>query len=536
MEYKYSHSVKSSAKEAVPKLLKKLRKSFEEGKTRDIEWRRSQLMALSRLMNENKARLIEAMHIDLGRGEFEAVVHEHTPVNQEIDVALKNLSKWTSPEPAGVPLGFLPANAEVIPEPLGVALIMGAFNYPVQLCLGPLVGAIAAGNCAVIKPSEVSGACEAMLADLIPKYMDTDCIGVICGGINVSTHLLAQKWDKIFFTGSTRVGKIVAKAAAEHMTSVTLELGGKSPTIIDESVSDLYLAARRIMWGKFSNCGQTCISPDYCFVHEKHYDAFLDNCKRVVKEFFGEDPQQTPDYSRIVTKDHAKRLDRMLKQAMDKEKATVVFGGLTDVEDRYIAPTVLTDLNMDSVFMQEEIFGPVLCVFKTNDMTEIPGIVRSVLEKPLAMYIFAKNRGLIDYLVERIPSGTLLINDVNIQYANPCIPFGGLGESGLGGGHGRFGFEAFVHRRGAMRRDDHYYLDIPQRYAPYTPFAHLVFWVNARLPMVPYMGKWSSRITILALCTGAFAASFNPTLLDRAYDFLLSQVSWVPLRISWGYS
>jgi aldehyde dehydrogenase (NAD+) len=526
---KFNHKVKPSSKASIPKMLDRLRQSFEDGKTRDLDWRRSQLMALARLMDENKERLIEAMKIDLGRGEFEAVVHESAPVGQEIDVAMKNLSTWAAPQPVGVPMGMLPANAEVIPEPLGVALIIGAFNYPVQLCLGPLVGAIAAGNCAVLKPSETSSACEAFIADLVPQYMDMDCVGVICGGIDVSTHLLSQKWDKVFFTGSTRVGKIVAKAVSEHMTPTTLELGGKSPTIVDESVSDTYLAAKRILWGKFSNSGQTCIAPDYCYVHESRYDEFLENCKRVVKEFFGEDPQQTPDYSRIVTKDHCKRLDRMMTQAIKKEKATVVIGGVTDVEDRFVAPTILTDLTMDSVFMQEEIFGPVLCVFKTDDMRSIPGIVRSVLEKPLALYIFAKDRGLIDYLVRGIPSGTVLINDVNIQYANPCIPFGGLGDSGLGSGHGKFGFDAFVHKRGTMRRDDHYLLDIPQRYAPYTPFAHLVFKLNAQLPMVPHMGKWSTRLTLLALVAAGAAMTVEPTLYATAVEFVMSKI---PFRIS----
>jgi aldehyde dehydrogenase (NAD+) len=531
---KYNHSAKQSTKPSVGKLLARLRETFDSGKTRELSWRRSQLHALSRLMEENEDRLIEAMKIDLGRGKFESVVHEQIPMNQEIALALKNLEKWAAPEQAGVPLGMLPATAEVINDPFGVALIIGAFNYPVQLTLGPMIGAICAGNCCVLKPSETSAACEAFIAELVPKYMDNDCFGVICGGIPITTHLLEQKWDKIFFTGSTRVGQIVAKAAAQNMTSLTLELGGKSPTVVDASCTDTYLAAKRIMWGKCSNSGQTCIAPDYLFVHESRYESFVSDCKRVVTEFFGEDPQQTPDYSRIVTKDHCKRLDGMLTTAIKKEKVTVVCGGTTDVEDRYVAPTILTDVKMNSVFMTEEIFGPILIVHKLEDIREVPALVRKVMDKPLALYIYGKDRSMIDYLTKNVSSGTVMVNDCNMHYANPCIPFGGVGNSGLGNSHGRFGFEAFSQKRGTMRRDDHIMLDVPQRYAPYNDFSLFVFFVNGKLPVVPHIGKWPGRLVFLGLPLLALANVVQPGLISNAVAFVAEKatplLAWIPFR------
>ncbi len=501
-----SHSAAATSTKTIDKGVKRLRETFLRGKTRSLDWRKEQLRQLHKLINENQEAIEEALRIDLGRGKMESVVHECIPAVLEIEEALASVNKWAAPEKVGTPMGMMPGNSEIMYVPLGVSLIIGAYNYPLSLIFGPLAGAIAAGCCAVVKPSETSAACESLAAKLIPQYCDPDAITVVCGGIPETTHLLAQKWDKIFFTGSPRVGRIVAKAAAEHMTNVTLELGGKSPTLIDKSCTDLYLAAKRILWGKFSNTGQTCIAPDYALVHEQRYDAFLEACKTVVKEFYGDDPKKNPDFSRIVNDMHAKRIEKILSTAVKKEKATVVCGGQSDLKERYIAPTILTDLDIKkSAVMQEEIFGPILGVFKVSDLHEAPDIVRATCDQPLAMYIFAKNRSLIDFLTTNISSGTVLVNDTNIHFANSCMPFGGVGQSGLGVAHGKASFESFSQKRGVLRRDDHYFVDVPQRYPPYSNFSIGIFYVNAKLPIMPYIGKWQGRLSALAIAVVCFA-------------------------------
>ncbi len=517
-----SHSASATPQKSIDKGLKRLNDTFLSGKTRDLAWRKEQLKQLHKLVSENQTAIEEALRVDLGRGKMESVVHECIPALLEIEEALASVDKWAAPTKVGTPLGMMPGNSEIMHEPLGVSLIIGAYNYPLTLIFGPLAGAIVAGCCAVVKPSEASAACESLSARLIKQYCDPDAIMVVCGGIQETTHLLAQKWDKIFFTGSPRVGKIVAKAAAEHLTNVTLELGGKSPTLIDKSCTDLYLAAKRILWGKFSNAGQTCIAPDYALVHEERYDAFLDACKTIAAEFYGDEPSKSPDFSRIVNDFHAARLDKLLSTAVTKEKATIVLGGTSNVKERYIAPTVLTDLNIEkSVLMQEEIFGPILGVFKVPDLHHAPHIVRSTCDKPLAMYIFAKDRSLIDHLTTNISSGTVLVNDTNIHFANSCMPFGGVGQSGLGVAHGKASFEAFSQKRGVLRRDDHYYADVPQRYPPYSNFSIGIFYLNAKLPVMPYIGKWQARLGFAALaaaCT-AYMTGWLPVPSDSIKVF-----------------
>ncbi|KAJ1433689.1 aldehyde dehydrogenase 3B1, partial [Ochromonadaceae sp. CCMP2298] len=315
-----------------------LKAAFATGKTKGYAWRYAQLAALKQLLVEKEADIKAALAEDLHRHPFEAVGLEIIGSLVEVEYMLANLKEWMKPDYTDVPLWLAPASSEIVCEPFGVCLILCPFNYPVTLTLGPLMGALAAGNCVLVKPSEMTSATEKLMMDLIPRYLDGECVKVVAGGVNITSALLQLRWDKIFFTGSPRVGKIVMKAAAEHLTPVSLELGGKSPTIIDESVGDLELAAQRVMWGKCANAGQTCIAPDYVFCHEKHYDKFLALCASKLQQFYGPDPQQAPDYGRIVSKEHVQRLQGMLKEVGQQ---AVVTGGTVDEADKYVAPTIL---------------------------------------------------------------------------------------------------------------------------------------------------------------------------------------------------
>lgn len=423
-------------------ILHKLQKNFESGKTKPYEWRISQLQAVRRLFTENEKLIAEALAKDLGRCFFDSVALELLPSIMELDNVIANLKSWMKPTIGECPILFAPGISEVVSEPYGVCLVIGAFNYPIQLTAGPFVGAIMAGNCCVMKPSEMSSNSEQLLATLIPKYLDNDCFAVVCGGISTTTALLELPWNKIFFTGSTRVGKIVMKAAAEHLTPVSLELGGKSPTYIDESVGDIELAATRIMWGKCANAGQTCIAPDYVLCHEKVYSKFLDSAKKAVKTFYGEDPKQSPDYGRIISTAHCERL----KGLIDDASGALALGGAVDVTNKFVAPTILTNVRMDSKIMREEIFGPLLPVIPVKGLEEVVRIVKSDgRDRPLCLYIFAKNRGTIDSLIAQVPSGGVVVNDTLVHFANSSVPFGGVGPSGLGNYHGTSHTSQYIH-------------------------------------------------------------------------------------------
>jgi aldehyde dehydrogenase (NAD+) len=345
-----------------------------------------------------------------------------------------------------------------------------------------MLGAIAAGNTVVIKPSEMCPASEKILAELLPKYIDSDSYRVVCGDVPVTSALLKLQWDKIFFTGSTRVGKIVMKAAAEFLTPVSLELGGKSPTIIHESVTDIELAATRVLWGKSVNAGQTCIAPDYVFCHEKHYDRFLACLKEKSLSFYGKEPQQSKDYARIVSPAHFNRLNALLTDS----RAQVYSGGRTDEKDKFIEVTVLKDVKKESKIMQEEIFGPILPVMVYRDIQEVIDYVNSG-DKPLTMYLFGKDRQWIDRMTDAVPSGSIVVNDVLFQFANVFAPFGGVGASGMGNYHGKYSFDCFSYKRSILRRDDHRLLDAPIRYPPYGPYAVTIFKSLVKLPAMPHM-------------------------------------------------
>lgn len=466
--------------------LNKLRETFKTGRTKSIQWRGQQLQAIKRLIIDNENAIVDAVKNDIGRCQFETVLCEISPLLLEIDDLISLLPKYCSSTYVKSPAVMVPALSEYVYEPYGVCLVIGAFNYPLDLVLGPVLGALAAGNCVFIKPSELSTNVESLMQKLLPIYLDMTAFSIICGGKETTSCLLSKQWDNIFFTGSPTVGKIVAKAAAEYMTPITLELGGKSPVILDESVTDMELAVKRILWGKFVNAGQTCIAPDYLLIHESKYESFVSISQRMIEDFYSKNAKLSPDYSRIISSYHCERI----KNLINDSNCTILKGGEVDVPGRYFSPTLVTNIDIKSKIMVEEIFGPVLPIVKIKDIDEAIDIINTLeKEKPLALYIFSKNRTLIDRIISEVPSGGVLVNDVMLHFANGFIPFGGIGRSGLGAYHGQFSFECFCRRRGIMRKDDHAIFDIPFRYPPYSNLGTKIIKLACKLPAIPYVSK-----------------------------------------------
>lgn len=435
----------------------RLRATFRSGVTRSYEWRMRQIGRLRALLTERQDDLLAALEADLGKSRFEGFMAEIAITLNEIDHTRRHLRRWMRPERVRAPIALQPARCRVVREPLGVALIIAPWNYPVQLALAPLVGALAAGNCAVVKPSEVSANTSRVLADLVPRYLDPDAVAVVEGGVPETTALLEQRFDHIFYTGNGRVGRIVMAAAAKHLTPVTLELGGKSPTIVDRT-ADLAVAARRIVWGKFFNAGQTCVAPDYVLADRAIHDALLSNLVAAVRQFYGDDPKQSRDYARIINERHVDRLEKLLSSG------AIVCGGEVDRDARYIAPTILRDVALDSPVMADEIFGPILPVIAYDAIDDALAIVTG-RDKPLALYVFTEDRAVADRVLRETSSGGACVNDVVAHLSVPDLPFGGVGESGMGAYHGRATFETFSHRKSVLDKSSR--LDVPLRYPPY---------------------------------------------------------------------
>ncbi len=453
-----SARVPSSPIEAIPSLVAGLRETFDSGKTRSLAWRKAQLEALIRFAQENDEALIEALRADMGKPELEARVADVGQISIEAKFALKNLKKWTRPESAGsIPLM---GKSFVVRDPLGVVLIIAPWNYPVGLLLTPLVGAIAAGNAAVLKPSEVTANTSRVLAELLPKYVDTDAIALVEGGVPETSALLEERFDHIMYTGNGVVAKVVMEAAARNLTPMTLELGGKSPCIVD-STADIEVAARRIAWGKFMNAGQTCIAPDYILVEESVEEELIGELKKSVEAFYSGDPKDNPDYARIVNSRHHDRVAKLI------EGQEVAFGGETRAEDCYIEPTVLRNVSPDSAVMQSEVFGPVLPVLRIKDVGEAIEFVNRG-EKPLALYLFSNDSSMEERVLSSTSSGGVTINGTILHIANSKLPFGGVGPSGMGAYHGRYSFETFSHRKAVLRRG--FKFDLKMMYPPYTEF------------------------------------------------------------------
>lgn len=449
---------KTLSDKEIAETVQKLRATFESGVTRSAEWRLNQLRQLYRMIEDEEPRILAALTSDLGKSAAEGFIAETGVVMGELKLQLSSVERWMRPRKVKAPLTVQPGKAKIYPEPLGVALIIAPWNYPFQLAISPLSGAISAGNCVVVKPSEVAPATSAVMAELVHKYLDRSAIAVVEGAVPETTALLAQKFDHIFYTGNGTVGRIVMEAAAKNLTPVVLELGGKSPCIIDRDVN-LDVAARRIAWGKWFNAGQTCVAPDYVLVHETVKKPFLDKLASIVREFYGDDPQKSPDYTRIVNGRHLKRLTALLPSGK------VFFGGKTDPDDRYLSPTVLTDVDPTSPVMQEEIFGPILPVLTVQSLDEAVRFVND-RDKPLALYVFSNDADRAQTVIDGTSSGGACVNDCVMHFAPHELPFGGVGASGMGAYHGKASFDCFTHYKSVLHKP--FYLDAPLRYPPYT--------------------------------------------------------------------
>ncbi len=441
----------------IKKTLQDQRDFFETGKTREINFRISRLKKLKKAIQAHHDDIIAALQSDMGKPPFEAYTSEIAFLYREIDDAIKNTAKWSKTRKPSTPLLFRPAKSYVRPEPRGVTLIIGPWNYPFMLTMAPLVPAIAAGNTAVMKPASLAPATSAVIRKIISETFDRNYVAVFEGGVDLSTFLLEQKFDHIFFTGGPRVGRIVMEAAAHHLTPVTLELGGKSPVIIDET-ADLKTAVRKIAWGKFFNAGQTCLAPDYVLLPEQMREPFLDEIKKTVQEFYGDRPEESPDFARIINQDHFIRLKNLLSSG------TTMTGGSYNQDKLYIAPTILDGVTFEDPVMKEEIFGPILPVLTYSDREEAVQKVKR-LPKPLALYIFSSKKWAQKWFLDRIESGGVSINETILHISNPHLPFGGVGESGMGSYHGIHGFTAFSHMRSIYRRT--FSRDWLLRYPPY---------------------------------------------------------------------
>lgn len=430
---------------------------FKSGATRSFDSRLKALNQLEQMIRENQDEICNALFLDLRKPRQEALISEVVLVLKEIAFAKKNLRAWMKPKGVRTPLLLWPARSRIFFEPLGTVLIIGPWNYPFQLIMAPLVGALAAGNCVVIKPSELTVNTSQSIAKLVAKYFSPDHVKVVEGGINETTSLLNEKFDHIFFTGSTAVGKIIMQAAAKNLTPVTLELGGKSPAIVCED-ADLDLAAKRIVWGKFYNSGQTCLAPDYLCVHENIVDSLLEKIKKNILEQFGSDAQKSHSYARIVNERNFSRLIKMI----DPKK--IISGGRSDQKDLYIEPTVLRDITWSDSIMQEEVFGPILPVMSYSRLEDLFNVINTK-PKPLAAYFFSHSKHQQDF-IKKVNFGGGCLNDVVVHLSNPHLPFGGIGESGMGKYHGQSSFHLFSHSKSIMYR--YGIFDLPARYAPYT--------------------------------------------------------------------
>jgi len=434
-----------------------LRTNFRSGISQPLDWRKEQLRQLQKLLQNHEADLLQALQKDLGKHHAEGWSTELGFLHRDIRYAVKNLSRWAKAKRVSQPLVAWPGKSYIRPEALGVVCILGAWNYPVQLLLSPLVAALAAGNCAVIKPSELAPATADLMAKLIPDYLSPHAVKVVTGGPEVAAALLQQRFDHIFYTGGARVGRIVMEAASKHLTPVTLELGGKSPTVVLAD-ADIQVAARRIVWGKWLNAGQTCIAPDYLLIATEIYDAFVEALIKELNALYGDDISNNKDYGRIVNTKHWQRLQNYLQQGH------IIHGGDTRADDRYIAPTLIEPADDSVDIMQEEIFGPILPLRKIRNLAEAIDYIESN-EKPLALYGFTKSQKSIAQL-ERVAAGNQCFNDTLMFMLNHELPFGGVGESGMGAYHGYSGFVTFSHMKSVMHRGN--WPDPNFRYPPYT--------------------------------------------------------------------
>ncbi len=439
---------------------------FASQQTKDIAYRKKYLKKLLQAIIAHENAICDAIYKDFKKPPFETLVQETQLVISELKYLLNHLELWSKPVKVKGSLASFPSINHMHYEPYGKVLIMSPWNYPFLLTISPLIGALAAGNTVVLKPSELSPNATRAMAVMIEEVFPKEYVSLIEGGVDVSKNLLLEKWDYIFFTGSTNVGKIVYKSAAEHLTPVTLELGGKNPCIIDETAS-IKLAAKRIAWGKFMNAGQTCVAPDYILIHSSVKDEFVRALQGAIEQLYGKKVQESKDFARVATEQHYNTLVGKL------EGQTLLFGGNHDDSTRYIEPTIVDEPDLDSPIMQDEIFGPILPILSYTSKAEIEKIVLKY-DMPLSFYVFSNRSRFSKELMKTYAFGGGTINDVVMQIANKNLPFGGIGHSGIGAYHGKHSFELFSHKKAIVKRPN--WLDVPIRYAPYNMPLKWVKW------------------------------------------------------------
>ena len=445
-------------------IIEKQRTYFHSGESRPPTSRKKVLLVLKTMLSENESTILEALETDMKKPKIEAYTSELSLLYHEIDMTIKNLKKWVRPVKVRTPLINFPASSRIIPEPYGITLIISPWNYPIYLALAPLIGALAAGNCVILKPSELAPASSHLLSELFQKYFYSIPVAVAEGGPDIAYALIKQHPDYVFFTGSTQTGREIGKACGERLIPVTLELGGKNPCIVDEH-TPLEVAARRIVWGKFFNAGQTCFAPDFLLVHTSIKEKFIDTLIETITNFYGKEPAQSPDYARIINQIQFRRLCSLLQEGVLR------FGGGSDEKSNFLEPTIIDNITWDSKIMQEEIFGPILPVLEYCDLDATIDTLNK-LSKPLVLYFFSNDRVKQKKLQGKIISGNLCFNATFTHIMNRNLPFGGIGESGMGKYHGKATFNTFSHWRSVMSRSLHFDLNVI--YPPYRTSLEIV--------------------------------------------------------------
>ncbi|KAH9846748.1 NAD-dependent aldehyde dehydrogenase [Lenzites betulinus] len=469
--------------EDIPKIHERARQAFLSGKTKSIPFRRAQVAQVGYLLKDNEQRIKDALKLDLGRPMDETQFADFSPVYMDVRSAYDDLEKWSKPYRADFNINFFAMSPKLKADPKGVVLMVTPFNFPVFLSLSPLVSAIAGGNAVVIKPSEQTPVFSALLAELLPKYLDNDLFHVINGGPTESTKILELRWDHIFYVGNGHVGRIIATAAAQHLTPVTLELGGKNPVVIDPKC-DLKLAARRILWGKVSNAGQICLSPEYVLVPKDTQDKLVEALLEVYHSFYPDGPEKSDSLTKIVSERHTARI----KGLIDATKGKIVIGGEADVSKRYIAPTIVRDVKPDDELMKDEIFGPVLSILPYETLDEAVALINS-RDHPLAIYVFSNDKNFQNQVFDNTQSGCAASNDTVISAGIAGLPMGGIGGSGYGYYTGKHGFDEFTHLR--VSYDNPGWVDkiaLGVRYPPYKPNKTLAL-LSPSLPPRPVGGQ-----------------------------------------------
>ncbi|WP_339918231.1 aldehyde dehydrogenase [Yeosuana marina] len=439
------------------KLVNNQKTYFLTEETKSLDFRKTMLLRLKSELIKQEEHIIDALYADFKKPKFESVLSETAIVLSELDLTLKKLNAWVKPKRVFPSLLNFPSTDKIYYEPYGTVLVIAPWNYPYQLAILPVIGAIAAGNTVVLKPSELTPNTSKIIETIIQNVFNENYVAIVQGDASVAQELLKQHWDYIFFTGSVKVGKIVAQAAANYLTPTTLELGGKNPCIIDES-ANIKLAAKRIAWGKFLNAGQTCIAPDYILIHNSVKQEFTKALRDEIELFYSKNPEESEDFARIINTGNFKRLANIL----DNEH--IVIGGETNEDDLFIAPTVVDEPSIDSEVMKDEIFGPILPILSYSNEDDINKIIRTY-NKPLSLYVFSNNKTFANKMISTYSFGGGAINDTIVQFANPKLPFGGVGSSGLGAYHGKHTFYTFSHKKPVVKRGT--WLDVPMRYAPY---------------------------------------------------------------------